>query len=82
MLKQLKCEFGVFYLDDGTLGDSLDEVLSDVQMVERVAGDMGLQLNHGKSEIICDDPTMRESMLLAFPDLFASPCHPSGLTHW
>ena len=65
MLMQLRAEFGVFYLDDGTLGGSLEEVLRDVRMVERVAGDMGLQLNH-KSEIICDDPATRLSMLAAF----------------
>ena len=67
MLQQLKGEFGVFYLDDGTLGGSLEEVLRYLRMVERVAGDMGLQLNHSKSEIICDDPITRQSMLAAFP---------------
>ena len=36
--------------------------------IERVAGDMGLQLNHSKSEIICDDPITRQSMLAAFPE--------------
>ena len=67
MLMQLRGEFGVFYLDDGTLGGSLEEVLRGVRMVERVAGDMGLQLNHRKSEIICDDPATRQLMLAAFP---------------
>ena len=37
-------------------------------MVEQVAGNMGLQLNHSKSEIICVDPTTRQSMFDAFPD--------------
>ena len=69
ILKNLRCEFGVFYLDDGTLGGSLDEVLGDVQMVKSAAGDMGLQLNHEKLEIICDDPSTRDSMLSAFPGL-------------
>ena len=59
MLQQLKGEFVVFYLDDGTLGGHLEEVLRDLRMVERVAGDMGLQVNHSKSEIICDDPITR-----------------------
>ena len=68
MLQQLKGEFGVFYLADGTLGGSLVEVLRDVRMVERVAGDMGLQLNHRKLEVICDDPTTRQSMLAVFPE--------------
>ena len=66
ILKNLRSEFGVFYLDDGTLGGSLDEVLGDVQIVKRAAGDMGLQLNHEKLEIICDDPSTRDSMLSAF----------------
>ena len=43
-------------------------VLRDVQVVEQVAGDMGLQLNHRKSEMICVDPTTRQSMRNAFPD--------------
>ena len=68
MLQQVNCEFGVFYLDDGTLGGSLEEVLRDVRMVEQVAGDMGLQMNHSKLEIICVDPTTTQSMLDAFPD--------------
>ena len=67
-MQQLKVEFGVFCLDDGTLGGSLEEVLRGVRMVERVAGDMGLQLNHRKSKIICDDPTTRQLMLTVFPE--------------
>ena len=66
MLQQVNCEFGVFYLDDGRLGGSLEDVMRDVRMVEQVAGDVGLQLNHSKSEIICGDPTTRQSMLDAF----------------
>ena len=70
MLRQLKGKFGVFYLDDGTLGGSLEEVLRDLRMVEWVAGDIGLQLNHSKSEIICYDPMTRQSMLAAFPEFY------------
>ena len=35
MLQQLKSEFGVFHLDDGTLGGNLEEVLRDLRIVER-----------------------------------------------
>lgn len=41
--------------------------MRDVRMVEQVAGDMGLQLNHSMSEIICVGPTTRQS-LAAFPN--------------
>ena len=34
MLQQLKGEFGVFYLGDGTLGGNLEEVLRDLCMAE------------------------------------------------
>lgn len=32
----------VFYVDDGTMGCSCDEVLQDVQTVERIVGQLGL----------------------------------------
>ena len=30
-----------------------------------MAGDLGLQLNRGKSKFICEDPSTREAMLCA-----------------
>ena len=59
----------MFYLDDGTLGGCLDDVLHDLQSVELAAGEMGLQLNRGKSEVICEDPITREAILCAAPGL-------------
>ena len=42
MVQQLRSELNLFYLDDGTLGGSLDEVLVDFQKVEQSAGELGL----------------------------------------
>ena len=42
MVQQLRSELNLFYLDDGTLGGSLDEVLVDFQKVEQSAGKLGL----------------------------------------
>ena len=47
--EDLRSELCVFYLDDGTLAGSLEDVLHDLQTAEHKAGEMGLQLNHSKS---------------------------------
>jgi len=64
---QLRSEFCVFYLDDGTLGGSMEDVLQDLHTVEQVADNLGLQLNREKSEVICVDPTTGKSLLAAAP---------------
>ena len=69
LVQQLQSEFNVFFLDDGTLGSSLEEVLEDFNTVERMAGELGLQPNRDKSEVICDDSTTRSAMLRADPGL-------------
>ena len=69
LIGELKSEFKVFYLDDGTLGDTLDDVQSDLLHLERVASEFNLFLNHSKSEIICKDEQSKLEMLSHFPSL-------------
>ena len=69
MLLKLHSELKVFYLDDGTLGGNLEDVLCDLQLVEREAEELGLQLNRAKSELVCEDSGTRDSMLRAAPGL-------------
>ena len=69
LVQQLQSEFNVFFLDDGTLGGSLEGVLEDFSTVERMVGELGLQLNRDKSEVICDDSSTRSAMLRAVPGL-------------
>ena len=57
----------MFYLDDGTLGSGMEEVLQDFETVEQMAGELGLSLNRGK--LICDDSNTRKAMLHAVPGL-------------
>ena len=68
VLLDLKSEFKVSYLDDGTLEDSLDDVLSDLHTIEEAAEHLGLSLNHKKSEIVCSDPMVKREMLSISPD--------------
>ena len=57
LVLQLKSEFRIFYLDDGTLGGMETEVLQDLQWVEREAALLGLHLNHHKTELIGGEST-------------------------
>ena len=41
----------------------MEEVLHDFRSVERIAGELGLQLNLGKTEIICSDTRTMNTML-------------------
>ena len=66
---QVKSEFCVFYLDDVTLGGNLEDVLHDLGVFERVAAELGLLLNHCKSEVICSDQSMRASILASVPEV-------------
>ena len=79
MVLQLKSEFKVIYLDDGTLGGSLPEVLEDLRMVKSFALELGLQLNRNKSELMCEDVTTREAMLVEAPCLRVVSCDGANL---
>ena len=69
IVSQLRSELRIFYMDDGTLGGSLDDVLDDLHTVRNAAEDLGLHLNLTKSEVICVDPHTNTTMLNAAHDL-------------
>ena len=69
MISLLQSEFKVFYLDDGILGGPVEAILQDLQQLELDAAELGLQLNHGKSELICDEGSTRETVLQKVPGL-------------
>ena len=65
LCSHLKSEFCLFYLDDGTLGGSKEDVLHGLDVVEREGADLGLCLNNQKSEVICDDIDTKDALLLS-----------------
>ena len=69
MISQLQSEFKVFYLDDGILGGPVEAILQDLQQLELDVAELCLQLNHGKSELICDEGSTRETVLQKVPGL-------------
>ena len=71
MLQQLRSELKVFYLDDGTLGGYHSEIIQDLHLIEEMGADLGLQLNHSKSEVIrtIEDTDSRNLILEEMPNL-------------
>ena len=76
LISSLQSQFRVFYLDDGTLGGTLDEVSADLALIESQAPLLGLILNQSKSEVICANKDTISSILTSFPTL-----HPSDPRH-
>ena len=74
LVEQLSSELNIWYLDDGTLGGSQEKVLQDFRLVEDKASELGLVLNHSKSEVITKDDDTRHAVLHALPDLCVV-CH-------
>ena len=79
LIQDLQSEFRVFYLDDGTIGGSLEDVHRDLLMVEEKAALLGLQLNRTKTELVCDDANTRDSMLSVVSELRAVCCSEASL---
>ena len=78
LLVNLRSEFRVFYLDNGSLGGSVEEVKSNLLYLEEAAKEINLFVNHNKSEIICAEEGTKEKMLSFFPNLH--PTDPSKVT--
>ena len=57
----------MFYLGDISLGGDVLDVLHDLAVIEREAAELGLLLNHRKSEVICSDMSTKNSILSSFP---------------
>ena len=49
----MKSELCLFYLNNGTLGGRVEDVLEDLDLVERDGAELDLHLNPQMSENIC-----------------------------
>ena len=67
-LLKLQSAFSVFYLNDGTIGGSAEDIDCDLRIVEYEAGLAGLELNHAKTELICDDVVTCNAVLSTFSE--------------
>ena len=69
LFMKLQSAFKVFYLDDGTIGGSAEDIIRDLRIVEYVEGLAGLELNHTKAELVCDVILTSNAVLSTFSDL-------------
>ena len=69
LMEPLRSELLIFYLDNGTLGGGVEDVLHDLQTMTEEAAKLGLQLNHSKFEIISSDASALAAMIEVVPDL-------------
>ena len=65
LVSQLESELCLFFLDDGTLGGSVETLRHDLEVIHKFGEAIGLELNKQKSEIICSD--IGKSALLLLP---------------
>ena len=66
---QLRSELCLFYLDDGTLGGSEDDIVHDLDVINNAADELGLMLNMQKCELITCSSTIKDSILSVSPQL-------------
>ena len=52
VIRAVKSEFNVWYLDDGTIGESVLDVVVDLVALEGKLLSLGLHLNPGKCEVV------------------------------
>ena len=60
-------EFNVCYMNDGSVGGTLEDVRHDLGIVQWVGSSLGLHLNHQKSKMICTNPVTTNPILSAVP---------------
>ena len=73
---QLQSELCLLYLDDVTLGGTVEEIMNDLEVIFQEASDLGLSLNPCKPEIICINDQVSASLLSLIPG--AKTIHPSA----
>ena len=50
LVSQIESELSIWYLDDGTIGDTAEVVTRNLEIVRREGAELGLHLNEQKSE--------------------------------
>ena len=59
----------MFYLDDGTLGGSLEDIAHDLELIKKEACDIGLELNTNESEVISINESLLKSVQSILPGI-------------
>ncbi|XP_045784576.1 uncharacterized protein LOC123880480 [Maniola jurtina] len=68
-ISNLTSKFNIWYLDDGTIGGNVDDVLKDLNHIKQQFGKIGLELNFSKCELFFTEKLSQDRIRLA-SDLF------------
>ena len=55
LVSSLRSEYNIFYLNDGTLESTLEDLSAELKYIEEVSHQLGLCLNVAKSELIASN---------------------------
>ena len=55
LVKRIKSQFNIWYMDDGTIGGEVETLVADFKMLLEEGSKLGLAINASKCEIITDD---------------------------
>jgi hypothetical protein len=85
LVKKLKSELNSWFLDDGTIWGSADDVMTDFSTIVREGRSLGLKVNEPKCELICDDDTIIQKIQggdSGYNARFAHVCNSVGCASW
>ena len=69
LTRSMTSEFNSWYLDDGTLGGHVSNLIVDLETVRRGGPTVGLVLNEDKCEIVTDDTIVVARMKAVMPNI-------------
>ena len=69
LVKRVKSQCNIWYMDDGTLGDEVDTLLADFRMLLEEGKKFGLVVNVAKCEVITDDDEVLQKFRDIAPDI-------------
>lgn len=56
IISNLQSKLNEWYLDDGSIGDSIDTVIADIKTIKTLSEEVGLTLNTSTCEALCMKP--------------------------
>jgi len=69
LARSMKSEFNAWFLDDGSIGDNVSVLLSDLELVRSLGKKVGLTLNEDKCEIVTDDAEVVAQIRAVMPNI-------------
>ena len=69
LARLMKSTLNIWYMDDGSLGDEVDVLIEDFEVVRRIGSAIGLLLNEHKCELVTDDMEVVEKFRAIAPSI-------------